>query len=44
MRAGADISVVQALLGHASILTTSRYTMASQADLEAAVDRLSVDW
>ncbi|MGO9582710.1 MAG: tyrosine-type recombinase/integrase [Acidimicrobiales bacterium] len=39
LRRGVDIHVVQRLMGHSSIKTTSRYLHLSDADLLAAVDR-----
>lgn len=39
-RAGVPLPVVQKLAGHASPVTTSRYTHASPDDLRAAVERL----
>jgi site-specific recombinase XerD len=39
IRRGVDIHVVQRLMGHSNIATTSRYLHLSDADLLAAVDR-----
>jgi len=39
VRRGEDIHVVQRLMGHSNIATTSRYLHLSDADLLAAVDR-----
>jgi len=38
--AGADLVTVAEILGHESLNTTARYTRPSEADLEAAVERL----
>jgi integrase/recombinase XerC len=38
--AGADLVTVAELMGHESLNTTARYTRPSEADLEAAVERL----
>lgn len=43
LRSGADLKIVQDLLGHKNILTTSRYlTPADSATTRAAVDKLPV--
>lgn len=39
IRRGEDIHVVQRLMGHSNIATTTRYLHLSDADLSAAVDR-----
>jgi site-specific recombinase XerD len=39
IRRGVDLHVVQRLLGHSNIATTTRYLRLSDADLLAAVDR-----
>ena len=40
MRQGVDIPVVSKLLGHRKIEMTMRYTHASNADAEAAAERI----
>ena len=39
LRRGTDIHVVQRLMGHSNIATTTRYLHLSDADLSAAVDK-----
>jgi len=39
VRRGVDIHVVQRLMGHSSIATTTRYLHLSDADLIKAIDR-----
>jgi integrase/recombinase XerC len=39
VRRGEDIHVVQRLMGHSNIATTTRYLHLSDADLLAAIDR-----
>ena len=39
IRRGVDLHVVQRLMGHANIATTTRYLHLSDADLLAAIDR-----
>jgi len=39
VRRGEDIHVVQRLMGHSNIATTTRYLYLSDADLLAAIDR-----
>ena len=39
VRRGEDIHVVQRLMGHSNIATTSRYLHLQDADLLAAIDR-----
>ncbi len=39
MRRGEDIYVVQRLMGHSNIATTTRYLHLLDADLLAAIDR-----
>jgi site-specific recombinase XerD len=39
VRRGTDIHVVQRLMGHSNIATTSRYLHLQDADLLAAIDR-----
>jgi len=39
LRRGADIHVVQRVLGHSNIATTTRYLHLSDADLAEAVDK-----
>jgi site-specific recombinase XerD len=39
VRLGEDIQVVQRLMGHSNIATTTRYLYLSDADLLAAIDR-----
>lgn len=41
LRTGANLEEVRRLMGHRSILTTSRYTHPDGRALRAAVDRLS---
>lgn len=40
LRSGANLRVVQAILGHESISTTERYTHVEGSDLKAAVDKV----
>ena len=42
-RNGVDIVTVAELMGHASLETTRLYTRPSEADMQQAVDLLSVD-
>lgn len=43
VRGGTDLVTVAELLGHASLDSTRIYTLPTEDDLDAAVDRLTVD-
>ncbi|GAA0973323.1 site-specific integrase [Nocardiopsis tropica] len=42
-RSGVDVVTVAQLMGHKRLETTRRYTLRTQADMEAAVARLPTD-
>jgi len=44
VRAGNDIVLVAELAGHARLETTRRYSLPSDADRQAAMDALTVDY
>ena len=44
VRAGNDIVLVAELAGHARLETTRRYSVPSDADRQAAMDALTVDY
>jgi len=43
IRSGTDIVTVAELLGHASLDSTRIYTLPTEDDLDAAINRLTVD-
>lgn len=43
VRAGCDLILVSQVAGHKKLETTKRYTLASREDLEAAMERLSIE-
>jgi integrase/recombinase XerC len=43
IRAGIDVVIIAGLLGHASLDSTRIYTLPTDDDLDAAINRLTVD-